>query len=177
MAPMMDADVARRLFDRLEALPGPVWLFGAYGVYRGCGLLWGWLLRAVSGSYAAYGWMQAVGDVIALAGMLLPLWLLALLIRGSRCALSGLRWYAGLSAVVCCVSLFVPLLGPLWPGLSCSPDEWLQMAAPTLVRGGLWLALLLYAERSTRLAALFAAQRPLPKGVVAGMVLLAFAGM
>lgn len=174
---MMDADAARRLFDRLEALPGPVWLFGAYGVYRGCGLLWGWLLRAVSGSYAAYGWMQAVGDAIALAGMLLPLWLLALLLRGSRCALSGLRWYAGLSALVCCVSLFAPLFGPALSRLSCGPGEWLRMAAATLVSGGLWLALLLYAERSARLTAVFPAQRPLPKAVVAGMVLLAFAGM
>ena len=67
----------KKLLSALYAMPGPVWLFGAYGVSR----MWSWLLAwAASGSLPTT-WTAAAFDLCTLLASLLPLTLLWLLLN------------------------------------------------------------------------------------------------
>ena len=69
----------KKLLSALYAMPGPVWLFGAFGVSR----MWSWLLAwAASGSLPTT-WTAAAFDLCTLLASLLPLTLLWLLLRRS----------------------------------------------------------------------------------------------
>ena len=67
----------KKLLSALYAMPGPVWLFGAFGVSR----MWSWLLAwAASGSLPTT-WTAAAFDLCTLLASLLPLTLLWLLLN------------------------------------------------------------------------------------------------
>ena len=91
----------KKLLSALYAMPGPVWLFGAYGVSR----MWSWLLAwAASGSLPTT-WTAAV----TLLASLLPLTLLWLLLRRSPYAVQQVSLYAGLKSAAHFAALFLYL--------------------------------------------------------------------
>ena len=80
----------KKLLSALYAMPGPVWLFGAFGVSR----MWSWLLAwAASGSLPTT-WTAAAFDLCTLLASLLPLTLLWLLLRRSPYAVQQVSLYA-----------------------------------------------------------------------------------
>ena len=104
----------KKLLSALYAMPGPVWLFGAYGVSR----MWSWLLAwAASGSLPTT-WTAAV----TLLASLLPLTLLWLLLRRSPYAVQQVSLYAGLKSAAHFAALFLyrPVFGDL-PGAFSVP--------------------------------------------------------
>lgn len=103
----------KKLLSALYAMPGPVWLFGAYGVSR----MWSWLLAwAASGSLPTT-WTAAV----TLFASLLPLTLLWLLLRRSPYAVQQVSLYAGLKSAAHFAALFLyrPVFGDLPGAFRC----------------------------------------------------------
>ena len=138
----------KKLLSALYAMPGPVWLFGAYGVSR----MWSWLLAwAASGSLPTT-WTAAV----TLLASLLPLTLLWLLLRRSPYAVQQVSLYAGLKSAAHFAALFLyrPVFGDL-PGAFSVPASALLTNA---VMCALWFGVLRYFERSEDIARLFPAE-------------------
>ena len=130
----------KKLLSALYAMPGPVWLFGAYGVSR----MWSWLL-----AWAAF-------DLCTLLASLLPLTLLWLLLRRSPYAVQQVSLYAGLKSAAHFAALFLyrPVFGDL-PGAFSVPASALLTNA---VMCALWFGVLRYFERSEDIARLFPAE-------------------
>lgn len=100
-------EVWLRRLRRLEELPGPVWVFGAYVVARAARWAFERSVMLVKGSL---DWQTLWVEGLVLLGVLLPVAVLWLLVSGSSRALSLARWYAGLRAVLHFVSLLYPLV-------------------------------------------------------------------
>ena len=138
----------KKLLSALYAMPGPVWLFGAYGVSR----MWSWLLAwAASGSLPTT-WTAAAFDLCTLLASLLPLTLLWLLLRRSPYAVQQVSLYAGLKSAAHFAALFLyrPVFGDL-PGAFSVPASALLTNA---VMCALWFGVLRYFERSEDIARL-----------------------
>lgn len=136
-------------------MPGPVWLFGAYGVVR----IWNWHVAlvfrctdSVAGFWPA-GWRSALIDAGGLLAALLPLWLLWLLVRRSSYAVPLLKWYAGIMAAVFLVSIFSPIFSDSFEIQDIVRSELLRVVWCIL-----WFGLLRYLERSEDMATLFPEQ-------------------
>ena len=139
----------KKLLSALYAMPGPVWLFGAYGVSR----MWSWLLaRIVSGSLPAT-WMTAALDLGTFLAALLPLSLLWLLLKRSPYAgrLAGL--YAGLKSAAHFIVLFRPAFDGFW-----AATDIVRSVLVNVVMCALWFGVLRYFERSEDIARLFPAE-------------------
>lgn len=142
----------KKLLSALYAMPGPAWLFGAYGVSR----MWSWLLAwAASGSLPTT-WTTAAFDLCTLLASLLPLTLLWLLLRRSPYAVQQVSLYAGLKSAAHFAALFLyrPVFGDL-PGAFSVPASALLTNA---VMCALWFGVLRYFERSEDIARLFPAE-------------------
>ncbi|MDE5621741.1 MAG: hypothetical protein K2K30_02075 [Alistipes sp.] len=135
--------------DRLNTLPGPLWLFGAYALQRLLKWLHGGIEALVlhleqGGGFDRHDLAVRGTGLLAAA---LPLLLGWLLLRRRPAALWLLRWYAGLKALIHLSAIVLPLAAPgakfpaLLPGLLLN-----------LTLGVVWFALLRYLERSERLA-------------------------
>ena len=138
----------KKLLSALYAMPGPVWLFGAFGVSR----MWSWLLAwAASGSLPTT-WTAAAFDLCTLLASLLPLTLLWLLLRRSPYAVQQVSLYAGLKSAAHFAALFLyrPVFGDL-PGAFSVPASALLTNA---VMCALWFGVLRYFERSEDIARL-----------------------
>lgn len=140
------------LADKLLALPGPIWLFGAFGFSR----LWAWFLGLLSrwenGGLNGYFPETLLFLAAGLAAVLVPLLLLWMLAIRKPHALWLMRWYAGLKVIVHAVALLSPLLAE--DGMEGSNDAE-NLLHGLLVNGIwclLWLGFLRYLERSRTLA-------------------------
>lgn len=159
--------------QRLDALPGPVWALGAYGFDRAVRIA-GPLLQGLFGSWGSWG--GAAVSAASCVAALLPLGLFVALAQRRAWALPLASAYAGLKALVslmaCGGQLFHSAAWRLGIG-------WLGSA---VVGHLLWaaaaLALLLYFERSERIARLFPREgrRAVPWAVVAMAVVLLVTG-
>lgn len=139
--------------QNLNELPGPVWLFGAYGITRLGEWSFALLMQCVSGNLpldAVTVGMQLLG----LAGALLPVVLFCLLTLRKFYGLPLVRWYAGLRVLVYGVAAIAPLFAGYDPEASGGYAELARTEVLNLVRGGLWLGFLYYLERSETLARL-----------------------
>ena len=136
----------KKLLYARYARPGPVGLFGAYGVFR----MWSWLLaRIVSGSLPTT-WTTAALDLGTLLAALLPVSLLGLLLKRSAYAVQLVSLYAGLKGAAHFIALFRPVFGRF--------PETPDMVSSVLVNGvmcALWFGVLRYFERSEDIARLF----------------------
>ena len=170
-------EVWLRRLRRLEELPGPVWVFGAYVVARAARWAFERSVMLVKGSL---DWQTLWVEGLVLLGVLLPVAVLWLLVSGSSRALSLARWYAGLRAVLHFVSLLYPLVVGYGPEtVSEVGHEFLARGLVSVAVGcGLWFVFLLYLERSSRLRAVLpAGQRPAPWWAVAVLLcVLPFVG-
>ena len=145
--------------QNLNELPGPVWLFGAYGMTR----LGEW-------SFALL--MQCVN------GNLLPVALLCSLALRKSYGLPLVRWYAGLRVLVHGVAVIAPLVAGYDPEVSGGYAGLVRTEVLNLVRGGLWFGFLCWLERSQTLARLMpAAKRRALWWAVVPMAALALFGM
>lgn len=158
-----------KYLDRITELPGPVWVFGAYVVYR----LWGWglgeIMQLVSGS-----WWLGIGPtslhLIPAAGVALLVCVLWGLVGRSPYGLSLARWYAGLCVVLHFVALLMLLFSGYDPHLFADAEMFIRGIAGHVAWGVLWFLFLLYLERSRALdAAMPAERRNLPLWCVALM--------
>lgn len=138
----------KKLLDSLYAMPGPIWLFGAYGVSR----MWSWLLaRIVSGALlTTWTTAGAVFELGMFLAALLPLLLLWLLLKRSPYAVQQASLYAGLKAAAHFAVLFLPAFG----GFFKTPDI-VRSSLIGLVMCALWFGMLRYFERSEDIARLF----------------------
>lgn len=141
-----------RYLERLTELPGPVWLFGAYVVYR----LWEWgfgqLMQIVSGS-----WWLGGGPIllylISVVGVALAVCVLWGLVDRSPYGLSLARWYAGLQAVMRFAALLILVFSDYNPLLHGGMEPYLRGIAGHAVWCVLWFLFLCYLERSEALKA------------------------
>lgn len=139
----------KKLLDELNAMPGPVWVFGTYAVYQ----MWFWVadnFNRLAGFRLSQAWTDVafcIGGFIAAAQPLLFFWLM---LRRSRYAVSLVSWYAGLRAVASLIILF----SPLYYGVS---NLWYMLSAgfSSLMWCVLWFGLLRYMERSAVIAEFF----------------------
>ena len=145
--------------QNLDELPGPVWLFGAYGMTR----LGEW-------SFALL--MQCVNGNLRLVALLC-----SLALRKSY-GLPLVRWYAGLRVLVHGVAVIAPLVAGYDPEVSGGYAGLVRTEVLNLVRGGLWFGFLCWLERSQTLARLMpAAKRRALWWAVVPMAALALFGM
>lgn len=159
-----------RFLENLERMPGPVWLFGAYGFYRLCAWA-GALLPALC--CGTGGWsLAAIGvQALTLAGVLVPSGLFVLLVMRKTAVLPFVKWYAALQALahgITLLSMFVMGSDPPPTGDYASV---VRAVMTHLLWAGLWLGFLYYTERSAALARLF----PPPSHRVLWWVVLALA--
>lgn len=158
-----------RFLDHLNALPGPIWLFGAFGFSR----LWAWSLgllsRCENGGSVGYFPETLLFLAAGLAAALTPLLLLWMLTERKAHALWLMRWYAGLKALVHVAGLLSPLLAEdattVFSDTETLPHRLFVQGTWCL----LWLGFLRYLERSRTLAAWMPKE---PKGVSWQSVLL-----
>ena len=80
--------------QNLNELPGPVWLFGAYGMTRLGEWSFALLMQCVNGNLRLDG-LTAGMQLLGLAGALLPVALLCSLALRKSYGLPLVRWYAG----------------------------------------------------------------------------------
>lgn len=139
----------KKLLDALYAMPGPIWLFGAYGVSR----MWSWLLaRIVSGDLPTT-WTAAAIELGMFLAALLPLLLLWLLLKRSPYAVQQASLYAGLKAAAHFAALFLPAFGGFF-----ETSYIVRSSLIGLVMCVLWFGMLRYFERSEDIARLFPAE-------------------
>ena len=139
----------KKLLDALYAMPGPIWLFGAYGVSR----MWSWLLaRIVSGALPTT-WTAAAIELGMFLAALLPLLLLWLLLKRSPYAVQQASLYAGLKAAAHFAALFLPAFGGFF-----ETSYIVRSSLIGLVMCVLWFGMLRYFERSEDIARLFPAE-------------------
>ncbi len=175
MERLVDRLAASPFVRRLDALPGPVWALGAYGFDRAVRIA-GPLLSGGFGAWDA--WNTAAISAASCAAALLPLGLFAAMAARRTWALPLASAYAGLKALaslVTCGLQLVHLRAGGWQDLAW----FLSAVAGNLLWAAAALALLLYFERSERIARLFPRERRrmVPWAVAAmAVVLLATGG-
>lgn len=166
-----------RYLDRLTELPGPVWVFGAYVVYR----LWEWgfgqLMQIVSGSWWLGGGPTLL-DLIPAAGVALAVCVLWGLVDRSPYGLSLARWYAGLQGVMRFVALLFLLFSEYDPHIYGGTEFYARGIAGHVAGCVLWFLFLRYLEQSEILRSVMPEERrELPWWCVAGLVGLMAFGM
>lgn len=154
-------------------MPGPVWIFGAYGIVRAAERSLDLLLLLTTGRFFVPDWLTAGFELLVLTGAFVPAGLAWLLVERKPASLSLVRWYAGLKAAAYLLALVAPLFadGPAadGPGLRFG----ISCAAKALVWGGF----LRYLERSPTLARLLPeGNRRASRWAVAGFVVLLACG-
>ena len=95
--------------QNLDELPGPVWLFGAYGMTRLGEWSFALLMQCVNGNLRLDG---------LTAGMQLLVALLCSLALRKSYGLPLVRWYAGLRVLVHGVAVIAPLVAGYDPEVS-----------------------------------------------------------
>ena len=105
--------------QNLNELPGPVWLFGAYGMTRLGEWSFALLMQCVNGNLRLDG-LTAGMQLLGLAGALLPVALLCSLALRKSYGLPLVRWYAGLRVLVHGVAVIAPLVAGYDPEVSLS---------------------------------------------------------
>ena len=176
MERLVDRLAASPFVRRLDALPGPVWALGAYGFDRAVRIAGTLLQQGLSGAWGS--WSEAAVSAAACAAALLPLGLFAAMAARRAWALPLASAYAGLKALaslVTCGLQLVHLRAGGWQDLAW----FLSAVAGNLLWAAAALALLLYFERSERIARLFPRERRrmVPWAVAAmAVVLLATGG-
>ncbi len=139
----------KKLLAELNAMPGPVWVFGAYGVFR----MWSWLIgRVISGSLPAT-WLTASVELGVFLAALLPLLLFWLLLKRSPYAVQQVSLYVGLKAAAHFVALILPLFNDSW-----GHSDIVRLVLTNVVTCVLWFGALRYFERSEDIARLFPAE-------------------
>ncbi len=142
--------------QNLNELPGPVWLFGAFGVTR----LGEWcltlLVQCVDGNLWLDGWTAGM-RLLGLAAALLPVGLFCCLALRKSYGMPLVRWYAGLQMLVHGVAAIAPLFTGYDPEASGGYAVLVRAEALNLAWGGLWFGFLCYLERSEALARLMPA--------------------
>lgn len=142
-----------RFLQNLNELPGPVWLFGAFGISRLAEWLFALLLKCVGGdlwlSWGAGG-MQLLG----LAAALLPVGLFVCLVQRRPCGMPLVRWYAGLQMLAHGISVIAPLFTGYDPESAGGYMLLVRAEVLNLVWAGLWFCFLYYLEHSRALASL-----------------------
>jgi len=103
--------------QNLDELPGPVWLFGAYGMTRLGEWSFALLMQCVNGNLRLDG-LTAGMQLLGLAGALLPVALLCSLALRKSYGLPLVRWYAGLRVLVHGVAVIAPLVAGYDPEVS-----------------------------------------------------------
>ena len=103
--------------QNLNELPGPVWLFGAYGMTRLGEWSFALLMQCVNGNLRLDG-LTAGMQLLGLAGALLPVALLCSLALRKSYGLPLVRWYAGLRVLVHGVAVIAPLVAGYDPEVS-----------------------------------------------------------
>ena len=139
----------KKLLDALYAMPGPIWLFGAYGVSR----MWSWLLARIASRTLPMTWTTAALDLGTFLAALLPLLLLWLLLKRSPYAVQQASLYAGLKAAAHFAALFLPAFGGFF-----ETSYIVRSSLIGLVMCVLWFGMLRYFERSEDIARLFPAE-------------------
>ena len=151
--------------QNLDELPGPVWLFGAYGMTRLGEWSFALLMQCVNGNLRLDG-LTAGMQLLGLAGALLPVALL--------CSLALRKSYG----LVHGVAVIAPLVAGYDPEVSGGYAGLVRTEVLNLVRGGLWFGFLCWLERSQTLARLMpAAKRRALWWAVVPMAALALFGM
>ena len=130
--------------QNLNELPGPVWLFGAYGMTRLGEWSFALLMQCVNGNLRLDG-LTAGMQLLGLAGALLPVALLCSLALRKSYGLPLVRWYAGLRVLVHGVAVIAPLVAGYDPEVSGGYAGLVRTEVLNLVRGGLWFGFLLLA--------------------------------
>lgn len=136
----------KKLLDSLYAMPGPIWLFGAYGVSR----MWSWLLARIASGTLPMTWTTAALDLGTFLAALLPLSLLWLLLKRSPYAVQQASLYAGLKAAAHFAGLFLPAFGSYF-----ETSYIVRLVLINVVMCVLWFGMLRYFERSEDIARLF----------------------
>ena len=103
--------------QNLDELPGPVWLFGAYGMTRLGEWSFALLMQCVNGNLRLDG-LTAGMQLLGLAGALLPVALLCSLALRKSYGLPLVRWYAGLRVLVHGMAVIAPLVAGYDPEVS-----------------------------------------------------------
>ena len=133
--------------QNLDELPGPVWLFGAYGMTRLGEWSFALLMQCVNGNLRLDG-LTAGMQLLGLAGALLPVALLCSLALRNSYGLPLVRWYAGLRVLVHGVAVIAPLVAGYDPEVSGGYAGLVRTEVLNLVRGGLWFGFLCWLERT-----------------------------
>lgn len=144
--------------DRLTELPGPVWAFGAYVVYR----LWEWGLGQFLQMLAGSWWLGGGPTLLYLipaAGVALAVCVLWGLIDRSSYGLSLARWYAGLQVVMRFVALFFLLFSEYDPHVYGGTEFYVRGIAGHVAGCVLWFLFLRYLEQSEALRAVMPEDR------------------
>lgn len=144
-------NLGKRSID-LGAIPGPLWLFGAYAACRLGSWLMTQLTALLSSGVTSYAtWEAAAVQLGGWLAALLPAALTYLLLRRSPRAVSLVSWYAGLMSLCCFAALFAPLVGDT-PSVAA---DLVRRELVLLTHGVLWFGLLRYLERSRAVEKLF----------------------
>lgn len=134
---------------KLLALPGPLWLFGAYGACRLGTWFRALLAQGLDGTLSGFSSGSVPMLAAGLAAAAVPWLLIGMLALRKPGALWLMRWYAGLRAAVCTVALFLPFFAQAESG---SAADAIDTAIVQGVRCLLWLGFLRYLEKSRTLA-------------------------
>lgn len=164
----------------MNEMPGPIWIFGAWAVFR----LVKWV-PAIGSLCTSFGatqdcasmWIGVGMFVGMLLGQILPFVALWLLIRRNPIAVSLASFYAAMRALGLCILFILPLLVsvPEWARGTYGP--WNDQLPIQIFECVLWLAFMAYLERSQEITRVFpkAQQRRMPwwlMVVVAGLVVV-----
>lgn len=150
-----------RFWAEMNEMPGPVWLFGAWAVLR----LAKWV-PGVGSSCSFFGagdcasmWIGIGMFVGMLLGQILPFAALWLLMRRKPIAVSLTSFYVAMRALGLCILFILPLLRnvPEWACGASGP--WGDQLPMQLFECVLWLAFMVYLERSQDIARLFPEQQ------------------
>ena len=155
---LVDRIAASPFVRQAGALPGPVWALGAYGFDRAVRVL-GPLFSGVFGSGAT--WQSVSVSLLAVLAALLPLGLFVALAQRRSRALPLASAYAGLKALTSLAACGWRLFDfRAWHPFGLGNLS--AAVLSNLLWVAAWLALLLYFERSERLARLFPRDARLP---------------
>lgn len=152
-----------RLWVQMNQMPGPVWIFGAWAVFRFVkwvsSTLPGWIPFPSMNFEVASLWLT-IGIFAAMCvGQLLPLVVVWVLICKKQIAVSLCSLYVGLRALYFCICLLMPLLTvvPDW-ARSRLYGRWPDQLPMILFECVVWTAFLFYLEWSKDVEQVFPTQ-------------------
>ena len=145
-----------RFLHDLNEMPGPVWLFGAFGITRLAGWFFALFMQGVDGLFW-FSWPSAGMRLLGLAAALLPAGLFWCMVRRRPYAMSLVRWYAALQVLAHGISLLSPLITGYDAELYGGYGGLVRSSVTNLTWGALWFVFLYYLERSEKLAGLMPA--------------------